>query len=70
MNRKPKNKRPSHLASKWNGPEATCVGKQQHDRATARMIARKMKTASLMTTYLCPFCGHWHVAEKRERKMP
>lgn len=63
-------KKPSHVASAWNGFEATCQGKQQHDRATAKMIARKMKSASRMTTYLCPFCGHWHVAEKKQRMKP
>lgn len=63
-------KKPSHVAHAAHGYDAVCHGKQQHDRATATKIARKMKDGDRISTYLCPFCGHWHLGEKKKGPRP
>lgn len=59
-------KKPAHMGHAAS-VNATCNGKEQYDRATANMIARKSKRAKL-NTYLCPFCGHWHVGKNEKGK--
>lgn len=44
---------------------ATCDGKEQYDRATANMIARKTRKVKLKT-YLCPFCRYWHIGKNEK----
>jgi len=59
------NKLPSHVG-RQNVHEAACQGKEKHDRANANMIARKMRSPTV-TTYLCRFCGHWHLGQKKRK---
>lgn len=43
-------------------PASTCLGKQQHDAATARMLAaRKQSKNPGLNAYRCDECGYWHV---------
>lgn len=59
-------KKPAHMGHSGT-VNATCRGKEQYDRATANLIARKSKKAKL-NTYLCPFCNHWHVGKNEKGK--
>lgn len=44
---------------------SACLGKQKHDRATARRIERRYPEAE---SYKCRFCGHWHLGHKSFRR--
>lgn len=46
---------------------ATCDGKFQHDRKSAKLVALKTRKVKLHP-YYCRFCGHWHVGSDQRGK--
>ena len=47
----------------------SCSGKQAHPtqaQAVAHMIHLKCSGGERLKTYLCDFCGHWHVGHRKK----